>query len=373
MKRFNLSALAGFLISFCIVYIKPLYAYDVEITSQDNTIYVLLVNDNPGAVFHSISMAETLPSFVSSAEVTLVPDTVLGGGSNLAAVKFDVFFASVGTTGDLVLNVSGIAAGAAINFDVIVPLEIVPSASAVQGQAGSTVPSPDPDGVDSDGDGVTDALEIAFGSDPQVASSTPSSPNDADFDGIADSVDNCPNNANANQADTDNDGTGDACDTTPNGDSDADGIDNLSDNCPTDANVNQTDTDNDGAGDVCDSTPNGDADSDTIDDLIDNCPTDANVNQTDTDNDGAGDVCDSTPNGDADSDTIDDLIDNCPTDANTDQLDTDEDGTGDVCDATPNGPLTEEFVPMVPAFAFGLLAILLTVVGMPLTRKRANK
>ncbi|GAB4519238.1 MAG: hypothetical protein Tsb004_30200 [Allomuricauda sp.] len=40
---------------------------------------------------------------------------------------------------------------------------------------------------------------------------------DADSDGIEDSVDNCPNSANADQADADNDGIGDTCDPTPNG------------------------------------------------------------------------------------------------------------------------------------------------------------
>lgn len=37
-------------------------------------------------------------------------------------------------------------------------------------------------------------------------------PNDADNDGIADSLDNCPNVANADQSDFDNDGVGDLCD-----------------------------------------------------------------------------------------------------------------------------------------------------------------
>ncbi len=58
--------------------------------------------------------------------------------------------------------------------------------------------------------------------------------NDQDMDGIPDDQDNCPANANANQADTDGDGVGDACD-----------------NCPTNANADQADSDNDGVGDVC--------------------------------------------------------------------------------------------------------------------------
>ena len=48
-------------------------------------------------------------------------------------------------------------------------------------------------------------------------------PPDADGDTVADVGDNCPKNANADQADTDADGTGDACDPTPNGDFDVAG------------------------------------------------------------------------------------------------------------------------------------------------------
>ena len=338
MKRISLSALVMCSISFCMAFMAPAQAYDVERYSSDNTIYVLLVNDNPGAVFHSISISTpaTLPSFLSQVAVTVVPDSVVGGGSGLAALEFNVGLGLVGTTEDLVLNVSGLAAGAAINFDITVPLTIVAdgAAAVAQGQVGTGIPVPDLGGVDSDNDGISDALEVAFGSDPQVSTSTPSEPNDADFDGVADSNDNCPAVANADQADTDNDGTGNACDSTPNGDDDSDGFDNSTDNCP--------------------AIPN--------------------ANQTDTDNDGAGDACDSTPNGDTDTDGVDNNADNCPADANPDQLDSDTDGTGDVCDATPFGDeVNEEFVPMMPAFAFGLLALLLAAAGLPLKRNKASK
>lgn len=85
---------------------------------------------------------------------------------------------------------------------------------------------------------------------------------DTDGDGVADEDDNCPNTANADQADNDNDGLGNVCDPTPDGvtpppsnDRDNDGIPNASDNCPDTANPDQADADNDGIGDVCDSTP----------------------------------------------------------------------------------------------------------------------
>ena len=80
---------------------------------------------------------------------------------------------------------------------------------------------------------------------------------DTDGDGIADSADNCPADANADQADTDADGQGNPCDFTPNGDTDGDGIDELVDNCPGVANALQEDNDVDGIGNACDPTPNG--------------------------------------------------------------------------------------------------------------------
>jgi hypothetical protein len=57
---------------------------------------------------------------------------------------------------------------------------------------------------------------------------------DTDEDGICDTDDNCPTNANEDQSDLDLDGVGDACD-----------------NCVEDANADQADEDGDGEGDVC--------------------------------------------------------------------------------------------------------------------------
>ena len=106
---------------------------------------------------------------------------------------------------------------------------------------------------------------------------------DADGDGIANSLDNCPYRSNVLQTDSDSDGVGDACD-----------------NCPLKANVNQLDTDTDGIGDVCD-----------------NCPSVANPSQSDCNNNGVGDACEPLPaNQDSDGDGVCNGTDNCPTVAN---------------------------------------------------------
>jgi hypothetical protein len=102
---------------------------------------------------------------------------------------------------------------------------------------------------------------------------------DSDDDGVQDQDDNCVNTSNADQADEDNDGYGDACDlcisvADDQQDNDNDGYGDLCDVCPMVADPSQVDSDDDGYGDACD-----------------NCPEVANPDQTDRDGDGLGDAC----------------------------------------------------------------------------------
>ena len=173
------------------------------------------------------------------------------------------------------------------------------------------------------------AVDAAGNVDPSYATRSftvnTTTPPDADHDGVPDATDNCPNVANADQADQDGDGIGDVCDT----DRDGDGVANASDNCADAVNTDQSDIDHDGIGDVCDA----DRDGDGVANTSDNCPDVTNPTQADQDHDGLGDACDA----DRDGDGVSDASDNCPTVANTNQADLDADGTGDACDPDVDG------------------------------------
>ena len=133
---------------------------------------------------------------------------------------------------------------------------------------------------------------------------------DTDQDGVADTADLGPEVPDAEQADSDHDGRGDACDPTPlpplarapGGasagpalDLDLDGVADAIDLCPEVPDAVQADLDGDGFGDACDLDRDGDGVADRpVEGLptpIDNCPREANPDQLDADLDGVGDRC----------------------------------------------------------------------------------
>lgn len=117
--------------------------------------------------------------------------------------------------------------------------------------------------------------------------------NDSDSDNIINAEDNCPFHSNPDQADTDMDGVGDACDTGTS-DDDGDGVVDEDDNCAFVNNPDQADADGDGLGDACDPQNSNDNDGDDTPNGDDNCPFAANADQADSDGDGVGDACDFT-------------------------------------------------------------------------------
>uniref|UniRef100_A0AAY4BV54 Thrombospondin-1 n=1 Tax=Denticeps clupeoides TaxID=299321 RepID=A0AAY4BV54_9TELE len=159
--------------------------------------------------------------------------------------------------------------------------------------------------VDIDGDGVlneNDNCPYVYNVDQR----------DTDRDGVGDHCDNCPLEHNPDQVrsmafcqkqtvfDSDSDRVGDKCDS--NQDIDEDGHQNNLDNCPYIPNANQADHDKDGKGDACDH----DDDNDGIPDDKDNCRLAFNPDQLDSD--GEGDAC----KDDFDQDNVPDIDDVCP-------------------------------------------------------------
>ena len=232
--------------------------------------------------------------------------------------------------------------------------------------------------LDSDGDGLPDAVEGAADTDGDGVADFRDL--DSDADTIVDGLDNCSTIANAAQFDLDHDGLGDACeddndydgavdeaelalglsiderdndgdfildgdelrdrtvgrDTDRDGvidalslDSDGDGVSDAEEAGDDDLETAPVDTDGDGTPDMRDL----DADGDGVYDVGDNCRLVANAGQVDTDEDGVGDAC----VADSDGDGILDDVDNCRRVANPDQADFDGDGQGDPCDGDDDG------------------------------------
>jgi len=113
-------------------------------------------------------------------------------------------------------------------------------------------------------------------------------------------------------------------------DNDGDGVLNDVDNCVSVANANQADTDGDNIGDACDecvADPLNDADNDNVCDDVDACL--GHDDRLDRDGDLIPDDCDLCPDtvlNDPDGDGVCNDIDNCPDTPNADQADSDSAG-----------------------------------------------
>ena len=157
---------------------------------------------------------------------------------------------------------------------------------------------------------------------------------DTDNDGVADSSDGCPSDANKTAP-------GDCGCGTLDTDTDSDGVADCNDNCPNTANADQNDLDNDGVGDVCD-----------------NCPETANADQADKDGDGTGDACDVDVAVTEPEDTSDEPNSADGADDSTDDQQDDTDQAGDA-----NEPTEEPITLCGLCGALGLFTYGLTVVG----------
>ena len=146
---------------------------------------------------------------------------------------------------------------------------------------------------------------------------------DEDFDGVEDTIDNCPESHNIDQKNEDNDSQGNTCDLDDDNDGFEDTFEIANNLDPLVANL---DIDNDGIANELDT----DNDNDGTEDAFDSFPFNA-LEQLDYDNDGVGNNADTDDDGDG----VNDALDLFPLDA-FESADSDGDGVGDNADFFPN-------------------------------------
>ena len=149
-------------------------AYQVEAQSNHNHLVVLLRNPNGNDAFGNLQVQLSSTGIVEDFSPTLVPATIAANTSDIIEVHFAAAAnAVVGDEGELYLNVSGEIDGRTLAVDLVVPIEIVNTAVAIQGAVGSGTPQAYAGEPDSDGDGISDTFEQVFGSSPNDANSQP--------------------------------------------------------------------------------------------------------------------------------------------------------------------------------------------------------
>jgi len=156
------------------------------------------------------------------------------------------------------------------------------------------------EGVDSDGDGISDWDEV-------YADNTHPFLNDSDLDGFHDDLDNCPYTSNADQADYDLDGLGDICDSDADGDGQSNEDENLCGSDALDSSSLALDLDTDNLPDCVDPDDDGDGQSDEDELACGSDPLDAVSTSPDFDGDSVLDCLDP----DDDNDGVDDEGDLC--------------------------------------------------------------
>jgi hypothetical protein len=141
------------------------------------------------------------------------------------------------------------------------------------------------------------------------------------------------------------------------------------------SNPDQADSNSNGIGDACELV--ADLDGDGIEDTEDNCPAVSNPLQEDFDNDGQGNACDTDDDNDGLLDTVetDTGVYVSPTNTGSDPLDadTDDDGAPDGTDPNPVDPsIPGVEIPLLPFWGTLLLIGAVLFLASRMLRKRGG-